>query len=120
MSPAVPLGIIHIRVRGGPRMRPSDLAGLAVVARAIEVLPAFMVRLTTIVAVIVVFALTSDLAQAATKKSTRQPAGQIACTVAGCQRIPPNCHPEMGYNWDGIPTGFDIVVCGPPRGRRGY
>jgi len=59
---------------------------------------------------------------AATKKSTsarRQETGQIACTVSGCQRIPPNCHPETGYNWDGIPTGFDIVVCRPPRDRRG-
>jgi hypothetical protein len=47
-------------------------------------------------------------------------AGQIACTVAGCQRIPPGCHPETGYNWDGIPTGFDIVVCDTPRpGRLG-
>jgi hypothetical protein len=25
----------------------------------------------------------------------------------------------MGYSWDGIPTGFDIVVCAPPRGRGG-
>jgi hypothetical protein len=41
--------------------------------------------------------------------------GQIACTVAGCQRIPPNCHPETEYNWDGIPTGFDMIVCGPRR-----
>ena len=41
----------------------------------------------------------------------RQPAGQIACTINGCHRIPPQCHPEMGYSWDGIPTGFDIVVC---------
>lgn len=61
---------------------------------------------------------------AATKKpaSTRQarPPGQIACTVTGCHPIPPNCHPEMGYNWDGIPTGFDIVVCGPPRRRGGF
>jgi hypothetical protein len=59
---------------------------------------------------------------AASKKSTsaqRQERGQIACTVSGCQRIPPNCHPETGYNWDGIPTGFDIVVCRSPRGRRG-
>lgn len=37
--------------------------------------------------------------------------GQIACTVAGCQRIPPNCHPQTGYTPWGIPTGFDIVVC---------
>ena len=58
---------------------------------------------------------------AASKKSTstrRQESGQIACTVSGCQRIPPGCHPETGYNWDGIPTGFDIVVCRSPRGRR--
>ena len=59
---------------------------------------------------------------AASKKSTstrRQEPGQIACTISGCQRIPPGCHPETGYNWDGIPTGFDIVVCRSPRGRRG-
>jgi len=64
----------------------------------------------------------SILLSAASKKkpSPTQPAGQIACTIAGCQRIPPNCHPEMGYNWDGIPTGFDIVVCRPPRGRREF
>ena len=37
--------------------------------------------------------------------------GQIACTVTGCHRIPPNCHPQMGYTPGGIPTGFDIVVC---------
>ena len=42
-------------------------------------------------------------------------AGQIACTVAGCQRIPPQCHPETEYDWDGIPTGFDMIVCGPRR-----
>jgi hypothetical protein len=59
---------------------------------------------------------------AASKKSAsarRQEPGQIACTVAGCQRIPPNCHPQTGYNWDGIPSGFDIVVCRAPRGQRG-
>jgi hypothetical protein len=59
---------------------------------------------------------------AVSKKSTsarRQEPGQIACTVAGCHRIPPNCHPQTGYNWDGIPTGFDIVVCRAPRDRRG-
>ena len=36
---------------------------------------------------------------------------QVACTPFGCQRIPRNCHPEPGFNWDGEPTGFDIVVC---------
>lgn len=59
---------------------------------------------------------------AATTKPTaarqRTAPGQIACTVAGCQRIPPECHPQTDYNWDGTPSGFDIVVCPPPR-RRG-
>ena len=59
---------------------------------------------------------------AASKKSVssqrRHEPGQIACTVAGCQPIPTGCHPQTGYNWDGIPTGFDIVVCRPPRGWR--
>lgn len=92
-----------------------------------------MTRLLTI-AVIVVFLGTLRTAangleppvgvaiSAASKKSTsarRQESGQIACTVSGCQRIPPNCHPQTGYNWDGIPTGFDIVVCRHPRGQRG-
>ena len=36
---------------------------------------------------------------------------QIACTVSGCHHIPPRCHPEMGYDINGDPTGFDIVVC---------
>ncbi|HEY6024350.1 MAG TPA: hypothetical protein VIV34_09255 [Pseudolabrys sp.] len=60
---------------------------------------------------------------AATKHSSprrqRHVPGQIACTIYGCHPIPPGCHPEAGYNWDGIPTGFDIVVCRPPRGRGG-
>lgn len=56
---------------------------------------------------------------AATKKSTverhvskkRRPTHQIACTIYGCQPIPRHCHPEQGYDWDGIPTGFDVIVC---------
>jgi hypothetical protein len=56
---------------------------------------------------------------AQTKKQTtiaqkhKRAAGQskIACTVAGCRTIPPNCHPEPGMSWDGMPTGFDIIVC---------
>jgi hypothetical protein len=36
---------------------------------------------------------------------------KIACTAAGCQAIPANCHPEPGMSWDGMPTGFDIIVC---------
>jgi hypothetical protein len=65
-------------------------------------------------------ALTAALAVLATpafakSKTHRHPlaqrTGQIACTVAGCQRIPPNCHPEQGYTPWGTPTGFDVVVC---------
>ena len=41
----------------------------------------------------------------------QQPARQVACTMFGCHPIPAGCHPEPGYDWDGLPTGFDIVVC---------
>jgi hypothetical protein len=93
-----------------------------------------MIRLLTIVVIVAVLGTPCTAASgfeapggimisAKSKKSIsarrQQDAGQIACTVAGCQRIPPNCHPEAGYNWDGIPTGFDIVICRYPRGRRG-
>jgi hypothetical protein len=37
--------------------------------------------------------------------------GQIACSKIGCRRIPPNCHPEQSYDWNGMPTGYDQVVC---------
>jgi hypothetical protein len=40
-----------------------------------------------------------------------QEEGQIACGKYGCQRIPPNCHPETDYYWNGLPTGYDRVVC---------
>jgi hypothetical protein len=58
--------------------------------------------------------------QAQTKQQTtlgtqkhKPAAGQskIACTVVGCRAIPGNCHPKPGMTWDGMPTGFDIIVC---------
>jgi curli biogenesis system outer membrane secretion channel CsgG len=60
------------------------------------------------------------VAQAQTEQQQKQQqqkhkraAGQskIACTVAGCQTIPANCRPKPGMSWDGMPTGFDIIVC---------
>ena len=36
---------------------------------------------------------------------------QIACTEFGCRPIPRNCTPQTGYRWDGLPSGFDVVVC---------
>lgn len=59
---------------------------------------------------------TATLSAASKKKTAakrqREPS-QVACTELGCHPIPPGCHPQMGYNWDGIPTGFDIVVSAP-------
>ncbi|MFA6267751.1 MAG: hypothetical protein WC670_18795 [Pseudolabrys sp.] len=45
------------------------------------------------------------------KRAHRARGGQIACTAYGCHPIPPNCHPQTGYRWDGMPSGFDVVVC---------
>ena len=36
---------------------------------------------------------------------------QVACTVYGCHPIPRGCTPTQGYTWNGIPSGFDVVVC---------
>jgi hypothetical protein len=35
----------------------------------------------------------------------------IACTRTGCRPIPPGCWIEIERNWDGLPTGFDAVIC---------
>jgi hypothetical protein len=92
-----------------------------------------MIRLVSAVIIGPIFCITCALADpvpvmsdlvllTATQKPSAnrlQEAGQIACTVSGCDRIPPGCHPQTGYNWDGIPTGFDVVVCRYPRGPRG-
>ena len=45
------------------------------------------------------------------KRSGRAAPRQIACTEFGCHPIPPNCRPQTGYRWDGMPSGFDVVVC---------
>lgn len=37
---------------------------------------------------------------------------EIACTVTGCIPVPPGCHAEMGRTPNGIPTSFDVIVCG--------
>lgn len=39
------------------------------------------------------------------------PQRQIACTVAGCNPVPPGCHPEPQRYFSGMTTGFDTVVC---------
>ena len=52
----------------------------------------------------------------AAPRRVQRETGQIACTFAGCFRIPANCHPTTDYYWNGIPTGYDAVAC--PDGRR--
>lgn len=44
-------------------------------------------------------------------RTHRNTGGQIACTEFGCHPIPRNCRPQTGYRWDGLPSGFDVVVC---------
>jgi hypothetical protein len=39
------------------------------------------------------------------------PQPQIACTVVGCNPVPPGCHPEPQRYFSGMTTGFDAVVC---------
>jgi hypothetical protein len=39
------------------------------------------------------------------------PQRQIACTVVGCNPVPPGCHPEPQRYFSGMTTGFDAVVC---------
>lgn len=68
---------------------------------------ASMIALTASLAVLA----TPVLAKSKVRHQPLQQTGQIACTVAGCRRIPPNCHPQTGYSMWGIPTGFDVVVC---------
>lgn len=41
---------------------------------------------------------------------------QIACTDVGCLPVPRGCFPTGGKTFDGLPTGFDVVVC--PGGTR--
>ena len=62
-------------------------------------------------------------AEAATKKKAKRvyaPQQQIACTEVGCLRVPRGCYPTGGKTWDGLPSGFDVMVCpgGTMYGRR--
>jgi len=40
---------------------------------------------------------------------------QIACTEVGCLPVPRGCYPTGGKTLDGLPSGFDVMVC-PGRG----
>jgi hypothetical protein len=45
------------------------------------------------------------------RRATVAPQRQIACTMAGCNPVPPGCHPEPQRYFSGMTTGFDAVVC---------
>jgi len=45
------------------------------------------------------------------KPPPTSPGYQIACTRTGCHPIPRGCQIEKEFSWDGLPTGFDLVVC---------
>jgi len=40
-----------------------------------------------------------------------QPQQHVACTFMGCHPVPRGCYPVTQYNWNGIPTGYDAVLC---------
>jgi hypothetical protein len=48
-------------------------------------------------------------------KQVRPPPAQpeIACTMIGCVPVPPTCRQTYGVTADGIPTGFDVLICPP-------
>ena len=47
-----------------------------------------------------------------THRAVRRPAGgEIACTQYGCHRIPAGCHPTQGFLWNGMPSGYDVIIC---------
>ena len=51
--------------------------------------------------------------QQAKKSTTRAtPVGtKIACPKGGCRLIPANCKVTMEENWDGGPTGNELIDC---------
>ena len=67
-----------------------------------------MKPLFVIVAVLVI-PLSAHAATVRHRAPASQP--QIACTDVGCLPVPRGCVPTGGKNFDGTPTGFDVMVC---------
>jgi hypothetical protein len=65
----------------------------------------------------------ASTAQARVKHATHMAAPQhamhmaapqhVACTVLGCQPIPPACVPKEEHTFGGTPTGYDTILCPP-------
>ena len=45
------------------------------------------------------------------QQAASQAPPQIACTKYGCIPVQPGCHPAPGKTWDGLPSGYDVMVC---------
>jgi hypothetical protein len=54
---------------------------------------------------------TSDQPRSHRRHVRAAPQRQIACTVVGCNPVPPGCHVEPQRYFSGMTTGFDAVVC---------
>jgi hypothetical protein len=70
-------------------------------------------------AALAVFALPSVASAANKHRHHYRPAGshvraqaQIACTQYGCIPVPRGCYSRGGRTYSGMPSGFDVVVCG--------
>jgi hypothetical protein len=53
----------------------------------------------------------SDQSRPHRRHTRAAPPRQIACTVLGCNPVPPGCHVESQRYFSGMTTGFDAVVC---------
>jgi hypothetical protein len=67
------------------------------------------------IAALVIAAVVPGIASAK-KLQKRAEETHIACTVLGCQPIPPGCGQTYGRTFSGRPTGYDVIVC--PRNSR--
>ena len=70
--------------------------------------------LVALIVAAAVMALVPAFAEAKSQKQRRaatRPPTQIACTELGCHPVPPGCMPRPGRTFDGLPSGFDAIVC---------
>lgn len=49
------------------------------------------------------------------RRQAPRESGYVACTFVGCIKVPPGCRPVTDYDFDGMPTGFDAILC--PNGK---
>ncbi len=79
-----------------------------------------VLALSALLAVAYAAAPSDAFAKSRKGKARAQPQqqGEIACTAAGCVRVPRGCGQVQGKTFFDEPTGYDVIVC--PRGAPGY